>query len=171
MAGSSHDHTSQYLSDARKRGCLACSSKHCPDSLRIPIGMRRPSTAREALRLSPLMKERRAHASGVERFPLAAASAEPLVIFAGRPTAERAADARRFRSVGLLILLKLAVWNDDRIVRDRTHARRSRSARCPPNAWIVLVPATTSPPWRTPRGIRYSSPALTQMRFPAISNV
>jgi len=50
------------------------------------------------------------------------AGAEPLVFFAGRPAAERAADARGFRSAGLLIFLKLAVWNNDRVVRHRSHA-------------------------------------------------
>jgi hypothetical protein len=58
--------------------------------------MWRPPCARETLRLSPLVKARWAHASGVERIPLVAALAEPLVFFAGRPAAEWAADARRF---------------------------------------------------------------------------
>lgn len=48
---------------------------------------------------------------------------EPPVVLARRPAAERAADARRFRSAGLLLFFKLAVWHDDRVVRDRTHAR------------------------------------------------
>jgi hypothetical protein len=55
--------------------------------------MRRPSAARETLGFSPLVQARGAHASGVERVPLVAAGAEPLVFFAGRPHAERAADA------------------------------------------------------------------------------
>jgi len=37
----------------------------------------------------------------------------------------------------------------------------TRSARWPPNAWIVLVPATTSPLCGVPRGITYSFPAST----------
>jgi hypothetical protein len=81
--------------------------------------MRRPSTARKALGLSPLVKARRADASRIERIPLVAAGAEPFVFLSGRPAAERAPDARRFRFTGLF----LAVWNDDRIVRDRTHAQ------------------------------------------------
>src|SRR5919198_1050481 len=45
------------------------------------------------------------------------------VFLARRPAAERAADARRLRSAGFPLVLKFAVWNDDRIDRDRTHAR------------------------------------------------
>jgi hypothetical protein len=95
--------------------------------------MRRPSAARETLGLSPLVKARGAHASGVKSVPLVAACAKPFVLFAGRPAAERAADARGFRFAGLLVLLKIAVWNDDRSVGEPTHGCRSRSARCPPN--------------------------------------
>ena len=83
--------------------------------------MRRPSAAREALRLSPLVKAGRADASGVESVPLLAAGAEPLVFFPGRPAAERAADARA-GCITLLLLFKFAIWNDDRIVCDLTHA-------------------------------------------------
>ena len=86
----------------------------------VPIGMRRPSAAREALRFSPLLEAGRADASGIERVPLIPALAEPLVFFPGQPTAERATDARR---TGILLLFKLAIWNDDRIVHHRTHAR------------------------------------------------
>ena len=60
---------------------------------------------------------------GIKRVPLIAAGARPAVFFAGRPTAEWAADARWSRRAGVLLLLKLAVWNNDRIVRDRIHAR------------------------------------------------
>ena len=55
--------------------------------------MRRPSTAREALRFSPLMQARWADSSRVERVPLVAAGAEPFVFLSGRPAAEWAADA------------------------------------------------------------------------------
>ena len=85
-------------------------------------GARRPTATREALGLSPLVQAGWAHASRVERVPLVAALAEPAIFFAGRPAAERAADARRFRVAGLLIFLKLVIWHDDRVVRDRTHA-------------------------------------------------
>lgn len=62
------------------------------------------------------------------------------VFFARRLTTYWAADARRFRFARLLVFLKLAVWNDDRIVSNRTHACRSRSARCPPNTWMSSFP-------------------------------
>jgi hypothetical protein len=64
-----------------------------------------------------------ADASRVEGIPLIAAGAKPLVLFAGRPAAERAANTWRFRLAGLLFVQKLPVWNDDRIVSDWTHAR------------------------------------------------
>jgi hypothetical protein len=64
--------------------------------------MRRPSGAREALGLSPLVQACGADATGIERVPLVAAGAEPLVVFAGRPAAERAADARVGRILALL---------------------------------------------------------------------
>ena len=98
-----------------------------------------------------MLEAGRADASSVERVPFVTAVARPFIFSAGRPAAQRAADARGFRSAGLLIFLKLAVWDDDRIVGDRSHGCRSRSARCPPNTWIALVPASTSPPWRTHR--------------------
>lgn len=44
--------------------------------------MRRPTAARETLRVSPLVKTRGADASGVKRIPLIAAGAEPFVLFA-----------------------------------------------------------------------------------------
>jgi len=84
--------------------------------------MRRPSAAREALGFSPLVQARWADASRVEGVPLVTTSAEPFVLFARRPAAQRAADARRFRLAGLPIFLKLAVWSDDRIVSYLTHA-------------------------------------------------
>jgi hypothetical protein len=65
--------------------------------LRIPERMRRPSAACEALRFSPLMEARRTHSPSVECVPRMTALAEPLVFFPGRPAAQRAADAGRFR--------------------------------------------------------------------------
>src|SRR5579871_3308278 len=91
-------------------------------STSIPIRVRRPSAAWEALSLSPLVKASWADASSIERIPRMTALAEPLVLFTRRPAAQRAADARWFRLAGLLLFLKLAVWNDDRIVSDPTHA-------------------------------------------------
>jgi len=73
--------------------------------------MQRPSAARETLGFSPLVNARWADAPGVERVPLKSASAEPFVLFTRRPAAERAADARRFGRAGLLLFVKLAVYN------------------------------------------------------------
>ena len=61
-----------------------------------------------------------ADTSRIEGVPKVAAATRPTVIFAGRPSAQRAADTR---GGGVLLVLKAAVWNDDRIVRDRTHSR------------------------------------------------
>jgi hypothetical protein len=66
--------------------------------------MRRPSTTREALSLSPLVKAGRADASSVECVPLVATYAEPFVLLARRPAAERAADARTGGVVALLFV-------------------------------------------------------------------
>jgi hypothetical protein len=62
----------------------------------IPVRMQRPTAAREALGFSPLMEARRTDTSSVEGVPFVSACAKPIVLLAGRPTAERAADARRF---------------------------------------------------------------------------
>src|SRR5205814_1785912 len=64
------------------------------------------------LSFSPLVEARRAHASRVECVPRMSALAEPLVLFAGRPAAQWAADARRFRRVGILLFFKFAIQND-----------------------------------------------------------
>ena len=76
--------------------------------------MCRPSAARKALGLSPLVKARWADAARIECVPLISAGAEPFVLFARRPAAERAADTRVGGFVTLL-LLKLAILNDGRI--------------------------------------------------------
>jgi hypothetical protein len=60
------------------------------------------------LGFSPLVQARWANASGLERVPFIAAGAKPFVFFAGRPAAERTADARGFRLAGFL-LFKLAI--------------------------------------------------------------
>jgi hypothetical protein len=57
------------------------------------------------------MQARWAHPRRVERVPLVAAGAEPLVIFAGRPAAERAADART-GWLPALLFLNLAIQNN-----------------------------------------------------------
>jgi hypothetical protein len=86
--------------------------------LRVPERVRRPSTAREALGFSPLVQAGWADSSCVEGVPLIAAGTEPFVFFAGRPATERAADAW---GAGVLLPLRVAVWSEDRIVRNRTH--------------------------------------------------
>jgi len=48
---------------------------------------------------------------------------EPLIFLAGRPAAERAADARGFGLAYLLVVFKFAIWSDDWIVRNRIHDR------------------------------------------------
>ena len=84
------------------------------------------------------MQASSADASGVERVPRMTALAEPLVLLAGRPAAEQAADRRRLRSAGLLRIFKLAIWNDDRIVRDGSHTQ----LLCPPvSRNQIAVPA------------------------------
>jgi hypothetical protein len=83
--------------------------------------MRRPSGARETLGLSPLVEAGWADASRVERVPVIAAGAEPVIFLAGRPAAERAADTWRFRFAGLFIFLKLAVWSNGASISRWTH--------------------------------------------------
>jgi hypothetical protein len=73
--------------------------------------MWRPSAAREALGLSPLVKASGAYSSRIESVPLIAAGAEPAIFFAGRPAAERAADARAGGIVALFFF-KFAIQND-----------------------------------------------------------
>jgi hypothetical protein len=55
--------------------------------------MRRPSATREALRLTPLVETGWADTSRVKAVPLMATGAKPFIFLAGRPAAERAADA------------------------------------------------------------------------------
>lgn len=71
--------------------------------------MQRPSAARETLRLSPLMETGWAYSSRIERVPQMTALAKPLVLFQGRPAAQRAADVRRFRLARFLLLFKLTI--------------------------------------------------------------
>ena len=83
--------------------------------------MGRPSTAREALRFSPLMEAGWADASRIKGIPRMTALTEPEVFLAGRPAAERAADARRLRRAGLLAFLNLAVWSNGGSIGRWTH--------------------------------------------------
>jgi hypothetical protein len=88
--------------------------------------MRRPSGAREALRLSPLTKARRAHSARVKSVPRIAAGAKPFVLFTGRPTAQWAADTRA-RGI-VTFFFNIAAWNDHGAVRQRTHVCSNRTA-------------------------------------------
>jgi hypothetical protein len=99
--------------------CAYNLAREDAESLFVPIRMWRPLLTGEALRRSPLVKACRAHSPGIERVPHVVAVAKPKIVFAGRPAAQWASDAWRFRSGGLLLFLKL--WNNDRIVSDRNH--------------------------------------------------
>jgi hypothetical protein len=55
--------------------------------MRIPFRVRRPSAAREALCLSPLVEASGAHSPRLERVPLMPAGAEPFVFLARQPAA------------------------------------------------------------------------------------
>jgi len=61
-----------------------------------------------------------ADASGIERVPLMPAGAEPLVVLAGRPAAERAADAGAIGAEAL-VLVEVVIQNN--VVRERAHAQ------------------------------------------------
>jgi hypothetical protein len=68
------------------------------------------------------------------------ALAEPFVFLAGRPAAERATDARRLGLARLLIVLKLALWNNGGSISRWTHLSGSlnslvfdKAAPIPPN--------------------------------------
>jgi hypothetical protein len=71
-------------------------------SMRVPVGRLRPTAAGEALRFSPLVQAAGADASRVERVPFVSAVATPSVFFAGRPSAQRAADVWFGRFLALL---------------------------------------------------------------------
>jgi len=88
---------------------------------RIPVRMRRPSAAREALGLRPLMKAGRAYAARIKGVPLMAAGAEPFVFFSRRPATQRAPDAW-VRGIVTLVFLKLAI-HDNGIISFETHAQ------------------------------------------------
>jgi hypothetical protein len=76
----------------------------------VPIGMRRPTTAREALLFSPTLKAGGAHASGVECVPLVATSARPEVVLTRRPAAVGTADARA-GSIAALVKSGIAFYD------------------------------------------------------------
>jgi hypothetical protein len=79
------------------------------------VRVRRPTAARETLGFSPLVKAGWADASSVERVPRITALAEPLVLFAGRPAAERTSDAWA-GGVEAFSLIKFGFQNQGRFV-------------------------------------------------------
>jgi len=68
--------------------------------------------AREALCFSPLVKAGGADAPCVEGIPLVSAGAEPFVLFARRPVAQRAADARVGRMTYDLLFVEFFIQNN-----------------------------------------------------------
>jgi hypothetical protein len=79
-----------------------------------------------------LVQARWADASGVERVPDMAAVTKPSVFLAGRPAAERAADAR-IRGTFALLFVEFTIQNNGRFgsgIREGAHA--------PASPWIGL---------------------------------
>ena len=62
-----------------------------------------------------------AHSSCVERVPLMAAGARPAVVLAGRPTTERAPNARAGRAEAFF-LIEVAIQDNRLVMRDGGHA-------------------------------------------------
>jgi len=118
-----------------QRGCSSNESRSfAPDfSLRVPIRVCRPLLTGEALRRSPLMEAGGADTSRVERIPFVSAATRPSVFFAGRPTAERAPNARTGR-VEAFLLFGLAI-NNRGVIRECAHVR-------------LLSPSSDRPMWR-----------------------
>jgi hypothetical protein len=79
-------------------------------SLRIPIRVRRPSAAREALGFRPLMEAGGGTLLPYRKCSNRARSYKTNGLLWGRPTAKRAADART-RWLPVLLLLNLAIQN------------------------------------------------------------
>jgi hypothetical protein len=86
---------------------------------RVPQRVRRPSGAREALGLSPMVKAGWADTSRIEGIPLIAAGAEPFVFLAGR-TLAWGADAGVGRTTYHLLLVEFFIQNNGRL-RNVTH--------------------------------------------------
>jgi hypothetical protein len=84
--------------------------------------MRRPAGAQEALGLSPLVQARWAHSSGLEGVPFVSASTKPSVVLAGRPAAERAADAGAI-GVEAFLFVEFAIHRDRLVILDGEHAQ------------------------------------------------
>jgi len=115
------------------------SSSVLPNRLRrIPLRVRRPSATRKALGFSPLVQAGGAYSACVEGVPIVPALAEPAIILARRPAAERTADARFGRIVALLFI-EFAIQNHGGVgwgIREGAHA--------PP-----LCPSSHPRVWRT----------------------
>src|SRR6266849_4444494 len=62
----------------------------------------------------------RAHSSRIKSVPLMAAATRPAVVLAGRPTTERASDARAGR-VEASLLIKLASRDNRLVMREGAH--------------------------------------------------
>ena len=71
---------------------------------------------------APLVEARRAHASAIERVPLIAAGSRPAVVLAGRPAAERAADAGAGRIEALVESGVAVDYGGGGVVRSEAHA-------------------------------------------------
>ena len=68
------------------------------------------------------MEARGAHSSRIECVPLMPAGAKPEVLLAGRPAAQRAANARAGR-VEALLLFGLPIQNNGFVRQERAHAQ------------------------------------------------
>ena len=113
----------------------------------------RPSTAREALRFSPLVQARGADASGVECVPLIAAGAKSSVFLAGRPATLWTPDARA-TGVEALFLVEFSIHRDRLVILDGEHAQYYDSA-------IVTSPLRTKTILKLCEFHEYSETALT----------
>jgi hypothetical protein len=82
--------------------------------------MRRPAAARKTLGRGPLVKTGRAYSSRIERVPLVATTAKPVVVFEGRPATEWTPDAG-IRGVEALVLINVAIKNHGEFQRFSRH--------------------------------------------------
>src|SRR3954454_17907772 len=81
--------------DPHREACHAEATRLQQLLVGVPIGMRRPVAALQALRGSPLLEAGRADSTGIEGVPTMPALATPAAVLARRPSAERTLDARR----------------------------------------------------------------------------
>jgi hypothetical protein len=93
------------------------------ESIGVPVRVQGPAGTRTALGRSPLLQACWANSSCVEGVPGAAATARPEVVFAWRPTTQRASDARAGQPETFLFL-KLRIQDNGRIsggIREGAH--------------------------------------------------